>query len=397
MVFMNLKNKNVLITGISGFVGSYLSKALLERGANVFGFDRRSSNSIVANSLKIVEGDLLDVSSLSNALDNDIDVVFHLAAQPFIPRSFENPRETHEINGMGTLNLLEAITSKELDCKVIFSSSSDEYGLVFSSEAQYLDAKKKYGNIFPEPMDFPELPISEENPLRPMSPYAVSKVYGDFLMRNYYHAYGLDTVVSRSFSHEGPGRGSMFVTSVITEQVDKLKKGLIDKISIGNVNAFRDWSHVRDIVDGYILLAENGLGGEVYNQGSMRTNSILTYILLSLESVGYEIDRIETLNSDKVVKNPTELDNDGFFGVKFEKTKVDSLMIDNKLNFNLDDKGIMVFTNSEKIKIEFDKSRFRPADVPIVLSNNGKISKLGFKMKYSLDYIIKDQLNFFNG
>ena len=82
------------------------------------------------------------------------------------------------------------------------------------------------------------------------------------------------------------GRGVMFVTSVITEQVDKFKKGLIDKISIGNVNAFRDWSHVKDIIDSYILLAEKGLSGEVYNQGSMRTNSILTYILLSLESVG---------------------------------------------------------------------------------------------------------------
>lgn len=392
---MNLKNKNVLITGISGFVGSYLSRALLEIGANVSGFDRKSRNINEGADLNIVEGDLLDKNSLNNALDDNIDFIFHLAAQPFIPRSFENPKETYEINGMGTLNLLEAILSKDLNCKVIFSSSSDEYGLVFSSEAQYLDAKKKHGNIFPEPTDFPELPISEENPLRPMSPYAVSKVYADFLMRNYYHAYGLDTVVSRSFSHEGPGRGSMFVTAVITGQVDKFKKGLIDKINIGNVNAFRDWSHVKDIINGYILLAEKGLSGEVYNQGSMRTNSILTYILLSLESAGYEIDRIETLNNDKIIKNPTEFDNNELFSVKFEKTKLDNLMLENNLTFNLKDKGINVFTNSEKIKIEFDKNRFRPADVPILLSNNDKIGKLGFKVENSLNYIIKDQLNFF--
>lgn len=388
---MNLKNKNVLITGISGFVGYYLTKSLLEKEANVFGFDRVSGN----NNLNIIEGDLLDTNSLAKVLDNDIDVVFHLAAQPFIPRSFQNPRETYEVNGMGTLNLLETIKSTELDSKIIFASSSDEYGLVFSSKEQFLDAKKKYGNIFPEPNGYPELPISEENPLRPISPYAVSKVYGDFLMRNYYHAYGLDTVVSRSFSHEGPGRGQMFVTSVITEQVDKLKKGLVDKISIGNVNSFRDWSHVKDIINGYILLAEKGLSGEVYNQGSMRTNSVLTYILLSLEVAGYEIERIETLNNDKTIKNPTELDNDKLFGVKFEKTKMDTLMLDNEIAFNLDDKGIIVFTDSKKIKIEFDKNRFRRADVPIVLSNNEKIRKLGLKMKYSLDYIIKDQLNFF--
>ncbi|MBZ9570686.1 GDP-mannose 4,6-dehydratase [Methanobrevibacter sp. TMH8] len=391
---MNLKNKNVLITGISGFVGSYLTESLLELGANVTGFDRKYEDTNGNNNLNVFKGDLLDINSLNNALDQDIDFIFHLAAQPFIPRSFEKPKETHEINGLGTLNLLETVVSKDLGCKVIFASSSDEYGLVFSSKKQYLDAKKKYGNIFPEPTSFPELPISEENPLRPMSPYAVSKVYGDFLMRNYYHAYGLDTVVSRSFSHEGPGRGSMFVTSVITEQIDKFRKGIIDSISIGNVNAFRDWSHVKDIIDGYILLAEKGISGEVYNQGSMRTNSILTYILLSLESVGYEIDRIETINNDKIIKNPTELDNNELFGVKFEKTKVDNLILTNKLNFNLDDKGIIVFTNSEKIKILFDKTRFRPADVPILLSNNEKISKLGFKVNYSIDCIIKDQLNF---
>lgn len=391
---MNLKNKNVLITGISGFVGFYLSKSLLKIGANVYGFDRKAENIHGNTDINIFKGDLLDVNSLNNILSNDFDFVFHLAAQPFIPRSFENPKETYEINGIGTLNLLESIISKNLDCKVIFSSSSDEYGLVFSSEAQYFDAKKKYGTIFPEPINFPELPVSEENPLRPMSPYAVSKVYGDFLMRNYFHTYGLDTVVSRSFSHEGPGRGEMFVTSVITEQIDKFRKGIVDKISIGNINAFRDWSHVKDIIDGYILLAEKGISGEVYNQGSMRTNSVLTYILLSLESVGYEINRIETLNNDKVVKNPTDLDNNKLFGVEFEKTKVDNLIINNKLNFDLDDKGILVFTDSEKIKIEFDKNRFRPADVPIMLSNNEKISKLGFKVKYSLNNIIKDQLNF---
>ncbi|OQD58841.1 GDP-mannose 4,6-dehydratase-like protein [Methanobrevibacter arboriphilus JCM 13429 = DSM 1125] len=397
---MNWKNKKVFITGISGFVGSYLTKELLERGANVSGFDRKiKKNPIIdlkTDNLNIFEGNLLDKKSVDNVLNDDFDFVFHLAAQPFIPRSFENPKETHEVNGVGTLNLLESIVSKDLDSKIVFSSSSDEYGLVFSSKQQYLDSKEKYGNIFPEPVSFPELPISENNPLRPMSPYAVSKVYGDFLMRNYYHAYGLNTVVSRSFSHEGPGRGEMFVTSVITSQINQYNRDLIDNIIIGNVNVFRDWSHVEDIVNGYLLLADKGLSGDVYNQGSMRTNSILTYILLSLESSGYEIDKIETINNDKIVKNPTETDDSKLFGLNFYKTKLDKLMIDGDINFTLDDKGVIVFTNSEKIRIIFDESRFRPADVPILLADNKKIRNLGFKTKYNIKNIINDQLNYFN-
>jgi GDPmannose 4,6-dehydratase len=113
-------------------------------------------------------------------------------------------------NCAGTANLLEAIRLKDIDPAVVFAGTSEEYGLVISSEVQYERALEKYGSIFPEPERIPELPITEENPLRPMSPYAVSKVYGDYLMRDYYHSYGMKTVVSRGFNHEGAGRGAMF-------------------------------------------------------------------------------------------------------------------------------------------------------------------------------------------
>jgi GDPmannose 4,6-dehydratase len=96
----------------------------------------------------------------------------------------------------------------------------------------------------------PELPINEKNPLRPMSPYAVSKVHGDFLMRNYYHAYGLKTIVSRAFNHEGAGRCHEFITSTIVRRCVSLKFGELDEITIGNVNVFRDWGLIEDIVDG---------------------------------------------------------------------------------------------------------------------------------------------------
>ncbi|MEE8402493.1 MAG: GDP-mannose 4,6-dehydratase, partial [Candidatus Hydrothermarchaeaceae archaeon] len=361
---MSWKDKRVLITGVSGFVGSYLSKYLLDQGANVYGLVvRRADGSIpknlidrgVAGEVNRIEGNLTDISSLAIALDkSEPEAVFHLAAQSFIPRSFSHPLETMDSNCGGTANLLEAIRLKDLDPTVVFAGTSEEYGLVISSDVQYGRILKKYGSMFPEPEKIPELPISEKNPLRPMSPYAVSKVYGDYLMRDYYHSYGMKTVVSRGFNHEGAGRGIMFVTSVIANQVMKYKLGETDRITIGNVNAFRDWSHVTDIVRGYCLLAEKGKHGEVYNQGSQRTNSVMTYILLSLKMAGYDPEKIETLKNSKKMENPVERDSSVLFGENFEKTKVDVAILKDELEFQLEDGGITVHTNKGKVKIEFN-------------------------------------------
>ncbi len=186
---MNWNDKNVLITGVGGFAGSYLAEELLRNGANVFGLIRRRADGTKAknmidhgieNDVKTVEGDLTDITSLANALDkSEPDYIFHLAAQSFVPCSFENSQETQMINCMGTANLLDASRIKDSETKIVFAGSSEEYGLVISSEEQYKNAKKEYGTIFPEPVTIPEVPIKETNPLRPMSPYAVSKVYGD--------------------------------------------------------------------------------------------------------------------------------------------------------------------------------------------------------------------------
>ena len=400
-----MKNKNVFITGISGFVGSNMAKHLLNEGANVFGLVRRRADGSIPQNLKhlgienevvLIEGDVRDISSIAFALDQSKpDVVFHLAAQSFIPRSFCSPNETMEINCLGTANLLEAIRNKGLDATIVFAGSSEEYGLVIFSDSQYQQIREKYGMIFPEPTHIPELPITETNPLRPMSPYAVSKVYADYLMRNYHTCYGLKTVVSRGFNQEGAGRGSLFVTSFVTRQVMQLKRGEIDRIHIGNVNAFRDWSHVSDILKGYCLLAEKGRCGDVYNQGSQRTNSVLSYLLLSLECAGYAVNRIETLDGRKAVDNPNELDSSKMFGLRFEKTKVDKLMLEGQLELSLLDRGITAITDKGKITVEFDKERFRPAEVPILLTRTAKIEELGFKTQRSLGDIINDQLNYF--
>jgi GDPmannose 4,6-dehydratase len=402
---MSLKNKNVLITGISGFAGSHLAKYLVDIGAGVYGLVQRRADGTtpknlidrgIAGEVHLLEGSLEDIASLGFALDaSQPDVVFHLAAQSFVPRSFTNPTETAESNAMGTANLLEAIRLKDCDPKVVYAGSSEEYGLVIVSREQLQNIKKKYGSIFPEPARIPEVPISEENPLRPMSPYAVSKVYGDYLMRNYYYSYGMRDVVSRGFNHEGAGRGIMFVTSVISNQIMKLKFGEANKITIGNVNAFRDWSHIMDIVKGYCLLAEKGRDGDVYNQGSQRTNSVLSYILLGLQSAGYSVERIEAVAGGKRVSDPNEIDKSKFFGVSFEKTRVDKMMLNNELEYFLSDRGIHVYTDKGKILIEFDTNRFRPAEVPILLSSTGKIQKMGYAIKHRLEDIIKDQLNYF--
>jgi len=400
-----MSSRRILITGITGFVGPYLAKKLLDMNYEVYGLLRRRADGNlpkrllkmgILDRIKLVEGDITDLTSLLFALDKaQPDLIFHLASQSYVPRSFVEPLETFRVNSQGTQNLLEALRLKNLECKVVFAGSSEEYGLQIASEEHYEQALKKYGAIFPEPERIPELPINERNPLRPMSPYAVSKVHGDFLMRNYYHAYGLKTVVSRAFNHEGAGRGHEFVTSLIVRQCVMLRFGEINKIIIGNINVFRDWSHVEDIVNGYFLLADKGKIGDVYVQGSMRTNSVLTYLLLTLQQLGYDVKEIESLRGEKRIRDPIEVAEEDFFNVKFLKTKVDALLLKGELNYTLEDIGIRVKTNKGDITVTFDSSKFRPAEVPILISDIRKIQQLGFRITKSLIDIIRDQINYY--
>jgi len=127
----------------------------------------------------------------------------------------------------------------------------------------------------------------------------------------------------------------------------------------------------------------------------MRTNSVLSYILLALEQANWEIRKIETLTGQKVVTDPTEMDDSEMFGVKFEKTKIDRMLLQGKIEYTVEDKGIIVHTNRGKIQVEFDRERFRPAEVSTLLSDTTKIQKLGFRVKHRLSDIIRDQLNYF--
>lgn len=396
------QGKRVLITGVTGFVGSHLAAHLLAEGAEVYGLVRRRADGqmpvnvqrlALETSLRMLEGDLADITSLIAALrTSQPAVVFHLAAQSFVARSFTSPLESFQVNTLGTVNLLEAMRMEAAGARLVFAGSSEEYGLVFASQAQYEAFCRQRPGILPERVSVPELPVAEDNPLRPMSPYGVSKVHGDHMVRNYYYAYGLRGTVSRAFNTEGAGRGPMFVTSTVARQVARLAAGQADKIVIGNVNALRDWSHIEDIVEGYCLLAEKGAPGAVYNQGSQRTNSVLTYILLALETVGFRVERIRTFRNGKRVDAPLTRDQERLFGTTFEKTRVDMLLLQDELNFTPQDEGIWVETDRGEVPVLFDPARFRPAEVPVLLADTARIARLGFVTHHTLADIVADQV-----
>lgn len=398
---------SVLITGITGFVGPYLAKSLLNDGAEVFGLVRRRSDGNLKRGLEelgiekqvgTIEGSVEDLTSLLNALDkSQPDYVFHLAAQSFVERSFVNPIETFQTNATGTTNLLEAMRIKDRQgSRLVFSGSSEEYGLVISSREHLNQYLQSHSRLFPYPARIPELPIAETNPLRPMSPYAVTKVYGEYITLNYHRSYGLDVVVSRGFNHEGARRGASFVTSTIARQVVLHKYRLIDTIKIGNVNAFRDWSSVRDIVSGYKLLALRGSKGDVYNLGSERTNSVLTYLLWALETSGSLPTQMETKTGDKKVVNPSSKIRLKRFGMEFDGSNADELLLDGRLEFYPSDEMLNIKTSKGVVRVEFDLNRFRPADVPLLLSDTSKVrNALGYEPSDGLRDIIVDQLNYY--
>ncbi|MDD5181719.1 MAG: GDP-mannose 4,6-dehydratase [Candidatus Nanoarchaeia archaeon] len=392
-----MKGKNILITGINGFVGSILAQKLSHEN-KVYGLSRAADNkSDTPSNINLIQGDVTKLSDVKQAIGQSApDVIFHLAAIADMPTAFKNPLQTLDTNFMGTANLLESVRLNKVDPKIIFAGSSEEYGLIVSSKKHYSGLVKKYGALVPEPVNIPELPVKETNPLRPRMSYGVAKLASEFLMRDYYYTYGIKTVTSRSFNHEGAGRPSQFVTSAVTRQVSDLASGKADKIRIGNVNTFRDWSHVNDTIGAYIHLAKHGINGGAYNVGSMRTNSVLSYILLSLEQAGYGVHSLKTIKGNKKIGNPAEMNKSKFFGVSFDKTKADSLMLSGKIYFENSDKGIILETGKGKVTIEFDSEMFRPLDVPIVMSDTTKLQDTGFKIKYKLADIIRDQLNYFS-
>jgi GDPmannose 4,6-dehydratase len=351
----------------------------------------------IISKMKFIKGDVTDLTSILSAIQYaEPDWIFHLAAQSHVPTSFKDPLSTFRINCLGTQNILEGTRFKKSDSRIVYAGSSEEYGLQFVDANHYESMKQKYGIIEPMPTKFPEMPLDEQSNLRPMSPYATSKVYGDYASRNYHYTFGMDTIISRAFNHEGAGRGHNFVTSTIVRQLVAMHLELENVMRMGDIQTFRDWSHVEDMINGYVKLAENADAGSIYVQGSMRTNSVLSYILYTISELGYDIEGVYSINDgNKNVKGPLEKVNSEFGGIRIDSNVVDQMFLSHTLEFNLADEGLIIKTNKRDFKVVFDPSRFRPSDVPILLSNANKLQQIGFSAKKDLRDIINDQINYY--
>lgn len=273
---MGVVSVRALITGITGFVGSHLAEHLLAKGYEVYGTSRWRSKMENVEHLqgkaKFVECDMRDAHSVEKAVSQvEPEFVFHLAAQSYVPTSWHAPAETLETNIIGTVNVLEAVRKAKIDPRIQICGSSEEYGIVLPEET----------------------PIKETNPLRPNSPYAVSKIAEDFLGYQYWKSYGLKCVRTRAFNHTGPRRGDVFVTSNFSKQIVEIEKGLKPPlISVGNLASVRDFTDVRDMVRAYELSLQKCDFGDVYNicSGKGRTIQQVLDLLLSMSRVKVKVE-----------------------------------------------------------------------------------------------------------
>jgi GDP-4-dehydro-6-deoxy-D-mannose reductase len=309
--------KQVLITGITGFVGSHLADLLLEKGYKVYGTYRWRSPldniSHIKDKLNLIQADLSDARSMDVAVKQaNPDYIFHLAAQSYVLASWVMPAQTIQTNVVGQVNLLEAVRKADINPVIHIAASSEIYGLVHPSET----------------------PIKETNPVRPLSTYGVSKLAQDMLGYQYFKSYGMKIIRTRAFNHTGPRRGDVFVTSNWTKQVaeiENLKKEPV--MYVGNLHSKRDFTDVRDMVKAYLLAVEKGTPGEVYNIGSgkaIQMSELLKMILsLSKEKIRVEQDpaRMRPSDVDVLVCDCTKFhEATGWTPkIKFEQTLKDLL------------------------------------------------------------------------
>lgn len=248
--------KRALVTGITGFVGNYLMRELLNNGYEVYGTKRWRSSTVAIsdklNDIKLIECDLSDSWAVRKAFKAiEPEEVYHLAAQSYVDASYTNPAQTLESNIIGTTNIFESVREFCPNARVHFASSSEVFGQVKQEET----------------------PIKEDNQLRPASPYAVSKAACDLLAQYYIRAYDLKILITRSFTHTGPGRGEVFVESSFAKQIAEIEIGKRSVLRHGNLNSVRTWLDVRDIVKLFVK-ANNVCPPGVYVVGGRTTFSV---------------------------------------------------------------------------------------------------------------------------
>lgn len=335
--------KIALITGITGQDGAYLAEFLLKKGYEVHGIKRRSSMFNTDRidhlyqdlhedgvKLKLHYGDLTDSTNLIRIIQEvQPDEIYNLAAQSHVMVSFETPEYTANSDALGTLRILEAIRILGLTQKTKFyqASTSELYGLV------------------------QEVPQSETTPFYPRSPYAVAKLYGYWIVKNYREAYGMYACNGILFNHESPIRGETFVTRKITRAAAKISLGLQKKLFLGNLDAQRDWGHAKDYIEGmYLMLQQEKADDYVLATGV--TNTVRKFVDLAFGELGITL--------------------------RWEGEGVN-------------EKGINCATN--EIIVEVDPKYFRPTEVELLIGNPAKAEReLGWKHKYDLAALVKDMV-----
>jgi GDPmannose 4,6-dehydratase len=334
-----------LITGITGQDGSYLAELLLEKKYDVWGIIRRASdinthriNHLYNNkNLTLVYGDLTDGSNLLNIFyqikskyENIEKLeVYNLGAMSHVKVSFEMPEYTANVDGLGTLRLLEAIRSSGLEkiCRFYQASTSELYGKVV------------------------EIPQKETTPFYPRSPYGVAKLYSYWITKNYREAYGMFCCNGILFNHESPRRGPTFVTRKITKGLNMIIKGYKNKLIMGNINAMRDWGHAKDFVYGMWLM--------------LQQNNPDDYVLSTNE---YHSVR-EFIEKSFILKG---------FNIKWKGEGLNEIGYDEK-------------TGKELIFIS--EKYFRPCEVDELLGDSTKAKEqLGWKRKYNFDDLVKEMV-----
>lgn len=301
-----------LITGVNGFVGNYLSKYLIEKGYTVYG--TVIEDNVIMENVHIKKMNLLNKEEVMETIKSiNPDYIYHLAGQSAVGLSWKEPTLTMNVNINGTINLLDAVRENNLGTKVLIIGSSDEYGI-----------------IKPE-----NCPINEQHELNPTSPYAISKKTQEEVSKLYIKSYKMNLILVRAFNHIGPMQSKNFVVSDFASKIAEIEKGAEPVIRVGNLEAYRDFTDVRDIVRGYVMLMENEKFGEVYNIGSGNAYKIqdILDVLLSLSAA--------------------------------------------------------------KIKVEIDPDKLRPSDVPIIQCDNSKIkAHVNWETQYDIKDTLKDTLDY---
>ena len=329
-------SKVALITGITGQDGSYLAELLLEKGYEVHGIVRRASLintdriDHIYEDLRLHYGDLTDALSIINLIkDIEPDEIYNLGAQSHVKVSFEIPEYTAQVDGLGTLRILEAVRflGMELKTRIYQASTSELYGLVQAT------------------------PQTETTPFHPRSPYGVAKLYGYWIVKNYRESYGLHASSGILFNHESPRRGETFVTRKITRGLSRISVGEQRQLYLGNLNAKRDWGHAKDFVEAMWLM--------------LQQNEPDDYVIATGEQYSVK---------DFVDKAAP------FFGFNIQW-----------MGEGLDEVGYDWSTKRQVIAV--DKKYFRPAEVESLLGDPSKAKqKLGWEPKISFDQLIEDMV-----